>query len=180
MPVFTTVGMKSDEVEKEFLATYGQFSDAIFRHCVFRVSDREKAKDITQVAFIRLWDTVSQGKEIDNMRAFLYRIVNNLIIDEYRKKKDESLDRMRDEEGFDIGFDPRNETEARDDYERSLLLLETLPEHYRQALVMRHIDGLSVKEIARMTDESENVISVRIHRAIAKLTTLAKNHGQHH
>lgn len=171
--------MKSDEVEKEFLATYGQFSDAIFRHCVFRVSDREKAKDITQVAFIRLWDTVSQGKEIDNMRAFLYRIVNNLIIDEYRKRKDESLDRMRDEEGFDVGFDPRNEIETRDDYERSLLLLETLPAHYRQALVMRHIDGLSVKEIARMTDESENVISVRIHRAIAKLTMLAKNHGQY-
>lgn len=173
------VGMKSAEVEKEFLEAYSLFSDAIFRHCVFCVSDREKAKDITQITFVRLWDILSQGNEIDNMRAFLYRIVNNLIIDEYRKKKDESLDRMRDEEGFDIGFDPRNEVEARDDYERARALLETLPEHYRQALVMRHIDGLSVKEIAQMTDESENVISVRIHRAITKLTTLAKNHGQH-
>jgi len=164
--------MKLNAVEQEFNTTYEQFADAIFRHCVFRVSDREKAKDLTQTAFVRLWDYMAQGKEIENMRAFLYRIANNLIIDEYRKKKEDSLDQMRDEEGFDIGVDPRPDIEARDDYAHAQALLEKLPEHYRQALVMRHIDGLSVKEIARITHETENVISVRIHRAIEKLKAL--------
>lgn len=171
--------MNPNAVEQEFLKAYDQFSDAIFRHCVFRVSDREKAKDLAQGSFVRLWDYMSQGKEIDNMRAFLYRIANNLIIDEYRKKKDESLDRMRDEEGFDIGFEVRHDIETKDEYERAQILLECLPDTYREVLVMRHIDGLSVKEIARLTHESENVISVRIHRAIEKLKTLSKQHGTH-
>jgi len=164
--------MKPNAIEQEFLKGYDQYSDAIFRHCVFRVSDREKAKDIAQGTFVRLWGYMSQGKEIDNMRAFLYRIANNLIIDEYRKKKEDSLDKMRDEEGFDIGFEPRHDIEAKDDYVRAQALLERLPEKYREALVMRHIDGLSVKDIARLTHESENVISVRIHRAIEKLKSL--------
>ncbi len=165
--------MKSNAIEQEFIKVYDQFADAIFRHCVFRVSDREKAKDIAQGSFVRLWDYMSQGKEIDNMRALLYRIANNLIIDEYRKKKVVSLDQMRDEEGFDIGFEPMHNIESRDEYEHAQALLERLPDKYREALVMRHIDGLSVKEIAHLTHESENVISVRIHRAIEKLKTLA-------
>lgn len=166
--------MKINAVEQEFIKTYDQFADAIFRHCVFRISDREKAKDIAQGSFVRLWDYMSQGKEIENMRAFLYRIANNLIIDEYRKRKDESLDRMRDEEGFDVGFEPRHDIETKDEYARAQALLDRLPDKYREALVMRHIDGLSVKDIARLTHETENVISVRIHRAIEKLKSLSE------
>lgn len=164
--------MNSNAIEQEFNKIYEQFADAIFRHCVFRVSDREKAKDLTQLAFVRLWDYMSQGKEIDNVRAFLYRIANNLIIDEYRKRKEVSLDQMRDEEGFDIGFEPMHSIESRDEYEHAQALLEQLPDKYREALVMRHVDGLSVKDMANILHESENVISVRIHRAIEKLKTL--------
>ncbi|OIP64639.1 MAG: hypothetical protein COV32_00920 [Candidatus Yonathbacteria bacterium CG10_big_fil_rev_8_21_14_0_10_43_136] len=165
--------MKTNAVEQEFLKAYDQFADAIFRHCIFRVSDREKAKDLAQGTFVRVWEYMSQGKEIDNMLAFLYRIVNNLIIDEYRKKKDESLDRMRDEEGFDIGTESMRDIETKDEHAQALALLECLPDKYREALVMRHVDGLSVKDIAHLTHETENVISVRIHRAIEKLKTLA-------
>lgn len=161
--------MKINAVEQEFLKAYDQFADAIFRHCVFRVSDRESAKDITQGTFVRLWDYMSQGKKVDNMRAMLYRIANNLIIDEYRKRKYDSLDKMRDEEGFDIGFEIKRDIEAKDEYSQAMGLLERLPEKHRETLVMRHIDGLSIKEIAHLTHESENVISVRIHRAIEKL-----------
>lgn len=170
--------MKPNAVEQEFLKAYDQFADPIFRHCVFRVSDREKAKDLAQVTFVRLWDYMSQGKEIDNMRSFLYRIANNLIIDEYRKKKEESLDRMRDEEGFDIGTESMRDIETKDEYAQALALLECLPDKYREALVMRHVDGLSVKDIAHLTHETENVISVRIHRAIEKLKVLSENSKQ--
>lgn len=170
--------MKS-KIEKDYLEVYDKFADAIFRHCVFRVSDREKAKDLTQVAFIKLWEQMSQGKEIENIRAFLYRIVNNLIIDEYRKRKNDSLDQMHEEKDFDIGIDPRQNIEVHDDYNRTLSLIETLPDNYKEALIMRHIDDMSVKEISQITGDSENVISVRIHRAIEKLTKLAEK-SKHH
>lgn len=158
--------------EKQFLEWHNQFADAIFRHCAFRLSDREKAKDATQETFIRLWKYLSEGKEVLNIRAILYKIANNLIIDEYRRKETFSLDQMQEETGFDPGYDLRGDIETKDDYAHALTLIESLPPLYRDALIMRHIDGLSVKDIAHSTGETENVISVRIHRAIEKLKLL--------
>lgn len=172
--------MKKSGQEEQFLAWHDQFADAIFRHCFFRLSDREKAKDVAQETFIRLWKYLAEGKEIVNMRAFLYRIANNLVIDEYRKKEMFSLDQMQEETGFDISFDPKRAIESRDEFERAQMLIDQIPDPYREALVMRHIDGLSVKEIARIVGVSENVISVRIHRAMEKLKTLAQNYEHHH
>src|SRR3989338_7875527 len=74
--------------EEEFSAAYESFSDALFRHCYFRLYDREKSKDIVQEAFIKTWEYSLKGQEIENTRAFLYKVLNNLIIDEIRKKKE--------------------------------------------------------------------------------------------
>lgn len=173
--------MKFRGPEEQFLGWHDQFADAVFRHCVFRLSDREKAKDVTQDAFVRLWNYVAEGKDVANVRAFLFKIANNLIIDEYRRKETTSLDQMRDEEGFDVGFEVRATYEARNEAEGLMRALEGLPDKYREAIVMRHVDGMSVKDIARMTGETENVISVRIHRAIEKLKILTENnnHAKH-
>lgn len=169
--------MNNKGEDKEFLEWYDQFSDAIFRHAVFRLSDREKAKDITQEAFIRLWNYVSQGKEISNVRAFIYKITNNLIIDEYRRKEVFSLDQIREEQGFDIGDDARGTIEYKDEHSRLLDAIGKLKDKDRDVLTMRHIDGFSVKEIARITEETENVISVRIHRAIQKIKEEYEKHN---
>ena len=161
--------MSAHSSEDQFLNWYNDFSDAIFRHCFFRLSDREKAKDATQETFIRLWNYIAQGKEVGNVRSFLYTIANNIIIDEYRRKTTISLDRMQEETGFDIGSDEHKGIEHRDDVERVQEIVREIPEQYREAFIMRHIDGLSVKEIAKITGDSENLISVRIHRAIEKI-----------
>ena len=79
---------------------------------------------------------------------------------------------MQEEIGFDVGVDFREDLETKDLSQRLVALIETLPDKYREVLVMRHVDGLSVKEIARVTGETENVVSVRIHRAIEKTKTL--------
>ena len=70
--------------------------------------------------------------------AVFYKIVNNLIIDEYRKKEHVSLDRMR-EEGFDPGYDVRGEMESRDEYHHVLAKMEKLPERYRESTLGRHL-----------------------------------------
>lgn len=171
--------MKNQGVEDQFLGWHNQFADAVFRHCFFRLSDREKAKDATQETFVRLWEYVSLGKEVENARALIYRIANNLIIDEYRKKETISLDQMQEETGFDVGFASRGAIESKDDYERVLAMIEALPDEYREVLVFRHIDGLSVKEIAHIVGENENLVSVRIHRAIEKLKTLSTPYAKH-
>ncbi|MES2953299.1 MAG: RNA polymerase sigma factor [Patescibacteria group bacterium] len=158
-------------MQSDFLKAYDEYADAIFRHCYFRISDREKAKDITQETFLRAWHYLTEGHTINTMRSFLYRVANNLIIDEMRKKKTVSLDKLQ-EEGFDPGFDERSKTEREIDAKSVAGMLENLDEPYRNVITMRYINDLSPKEIAEILKESENAISVRIHRGIQKMRLL--------
>ncbi len=154
--------------ENKFLRAYGDLADPVFRHCFYRLSDREKAKDLVQDTFKRLWDFLQKDEEIENMKALVFRIANNLIIDSYRKKKEESLDTM-EEEGFDV---PSQDHEAilQSVMGRELMtMLDQIREIYRDVIVMRYIDDLPVQEIARMLGVSENVVSVRIYRGLAEL-----------
>src|SRR3989344_5220124 len=79
--------------EMEFIKSYDAYADAIFRHCYFRLYDREEAKDAVQETFLRAWN-YSKKNKIDNMRALLYRIARNIVADKWRKKKMSSLDEL--------------------------------------------------------------------------------------
>ncbi len=151
----------------EFLKAYEELSDAIFRHCFFRVSDRDVATDMTQDTFVKTWQAIEKGQQIENLRAFLYKVASNLVIDYYRKKKEISLDMLKEK-----GFDPVKEGKEPMDFmdlKLALKELDRLPEKYRQAVTMRYIEDMSVGEIADILGESENVVSVHIHRGLKEL-----------
>lgn len=161
--------MTSPDPSTALTAAYDQYADAIFRHCYFRVFSRERGKELMQEAFLRTWQYMADGKQIDNMRAFLYRIANNLIIDESRKKREASLEALQ-EAGFDPSGEDGNVTaSAKLEEQRILETLSKLDAPYRDVFVMRHIDGLKPAEIATMLGESSNAISVRLHRATEQL-----------
>ncbi|MBI3019922.1 MAG: RNA polymerase sigma factor [Parcubacteria group bacterium] len=158
--------------EAQFLKAFDEYADALFKHCFFRVSDREGAKDLVQETFARAWDHLRQGKEVRDYRAFLYRIADNLVVDFYRKKKAVSLEELGDKEKNTLFYDERGAREVEDDARRVLSEIQKLPEDYQKVVTMRYVDGLSPKEIAVIFGESENVISVRIHRGVEKLRAL--------
>ncbi|MEN9338135.1 MAG: hypothetical protein RIQ41_449 [Candidatus Parcubacteria bacterium] len=165
--------MSTDATNKDNLTSalkeaYDEHSDAIFRYCYFKLSDREKAIDLTQDVFVKVWQYLLAGNTVGNMKALLYKVARNSIIDEYRKKKFDSLDVL-----FDAGFEP-SDTAALDTIsivEAGLLVdkIKELPESYSEVVFMRYVDDLSVKEIAEALGEQENTISVRIHRGLHKL-----------
>lgn len=160
------LGTDTDK-ENEFLKVYENLADSVFRHCYFRLSDREKAKDTMQETFKRFWECLKKEK-IENTKAFVFRIANNLIVDSYRKKKEESLDILT-EKGFDVGSDG-HEAILNSVMGRELTsMLDKLSDTYRDLIVMRYIDDLPIYEIAKIIGLSENVVSVRIHRGLALL-----------
>lgn len=157
------------EQHKQLLTSaYNEYSDAIFRYCLYKISDREKALDFVQETFVRTWQYVQKGNDIENMKTFLYTTARHIIIDEYRKKKSLSLDQVIDD-GFEPSFEIEetlyNEIEAAKVIEK----INDLPEQYSSILIMRYVNDLSVKDIAEIINESENVVSVRIHRGLSKL-----------
>lgn len=166
-----------DNVMEQFTKAYEELSDAIFRHCYFRIGDKEKAKDLMQSTFTKSWQYISQGTEVQNLRLFLYRVANNLIIDEYRKKKEVSLDNLMDK-GFDFGFEERGKMDKNIDAKEAITVFNQIDEKYRTAVMMRYIDEMSPKEIAEAIGESENSVSVRIHRGLKQAKELLDTNGR--
>jgi RNA polymerase sigma-70 factor (ECF subfamily) len=164
---------KAVALEKEFLVAFDEHSDALFRHCLIRVRDREQAKDVVAETFTRTWDYLAQGKKVEHLRAFLYRVANNLIVDQSRRKRSSSLDTMIDEDGFEVLDESVQNPADIPDARAALLLLKKLDTLYRQVITMRFMDGLSPKEIAQVLEVSENVVSVRLHRAMERLREMA-------
>ena len=156
--------------EKDFLKAYDNYGDAIFRYCFSQTSQRELAKDLTQETFTKVWEYLLGGKIVEQIRPFLYRVATNLIID-YRKKKhrDISLESAM-EEGTDFeAKEGREDIENVFDGEYAVKQLKKLEDKYKQALSLRYIENMSIKEIAETTGESESNVSVRLHRGMEKL-----------
>jgi RNA polymerase sigma-70 factor (ECF subfamily) len=157
------------------MKTYEELSDVIFRHCFFRIGDREKAKDLMQDTFMKSWQYVSTGTaKVNNLKSFLFCVANNLIIDEYRKKKEFSLDTLM-ENGFDPGFDDRNKTESAIDARFVLDLVKKLDDKYKDVIMMRYMNDMSPGQISTIIGESENNVSVRIHRGLKQLKAALLN-----
>ena len=165
---------------KAFEEAYERYSNELFRHSSLRLSDRERAMELTQECFLKTWEYIEKGNTVDEFRPFLYRTLRNLIIDEYRKHKVSSLEAMlegKEETDTEVlmPHDESNTLEAaidRFDGKRALEVLERLPDLYKEVLILRYVESLSPKEIAESVGESENAVSVRIHRGLKKLKTL--------
>jgi RNA polymerase sigma-70 factor (ECF subfamily) len=168
----------SEDHEARFLKAFEDFNDALFRHALLRISNREKAIDLVHDTFTKVWSYLRNGYEIDNFRPFLYKVLNNLIIDEYRRKKEASLDALLALEGVDEGsFDELSESTAEAlaatiDGKKAFELLEQLPDQYKEVIILRFVDQLGPREISKLIEETENVVSVRIHRGLKTLRNM--------
>ncbi len=174
-------GNISEGQEQRFLEAFDEYSDALFRHTFLRISDRERAIDLVHDTYTKVWSYVRSGHEIETFRPFLYKVLNNLIIDEYRKRKEASLDAMLEQEGIDeSSFDDLIENNietlsATIDGKKAFEMLETLPDEYQEVIILRFVDELGPKEIAELIEETENVVSVRLHRGLKMLRKVIQN-----
>jgi len=160
--------MNESAIKNMFLESFDDFSDAIFRFCLVKTSNKELAEDLTQETFMRYWQSLRDGKQMSNTRSFLYTIANNLVIDWYRRKKATSLEAY-EENGYEPSDDKTASSEAYASVNEVLAVIDDLEKKDREVLLLRYVEGLEPKDIAEILSENANVISVRINRAIDKV-----------
>ncbi|MCR4328899.1 MAG: sigma-70 family RNA polymerase sigma factor [Patescibacteria group bacterium] len=140
-------------------------------HAFFKVSDRAMGRDLVQDTFTKTWMYLVKGGKIDLMKAFLYHVLNNLIVDQYRKRTATSLDVL-----LEKGFEPSAGDPGRLlnilDGKAGLLLMQRLPEKYRKVMRMRYTQDLSLKEMSLITGQTKNTLAVQLHRGLEKLKLL--------
>lgn len=139
----------------------------------FKVHNHSTGEDLVQHTFMKTWLYLVKGGKIDVMKAFLYHILNNLIIDEYRKKKNTSLDLMV-ENGIEPATEESEHTIDILDGKRAMQLIPLLPKKYRAIMRMRYTQDLSLKEMSLITGQTKNALAVQVHRGLEKLKLLYK------
>jgi len=154
-------------------AAHLDYGEKLNIHAFFKLQDHNLGEDLVQDTFMKTWIYLVKGGKIEIMRAFLYHILNDLIIDEYRKHKTTSLNHL-----LDKGFEPKVDNSERLfnflDGKASVLLIRRLPETYQKVVHMRYVQELSIKEMALITGKSKNAITVQAHRGLEKLKKLYK------
>lgn len=157
-----------------FSEVYELHSDSIYRHCLFRIFTEEKAEELTQEAFLRFWRYLDEGKEITNPKGLLYRIADHLLIDEKRKKREESLESMTEVSGLDWASTAHLDMETRVRYAEVLADMKGLREEEQRLFTLRYIDDLEPREIAELLGTSPNTVSVQLNRIQSKLRKKAE------
>jgi RNA polymerase sigma-70 factor (ECF subfamily) len=138
-------------------------------HAFRMLNDRAEAEDVAQEAMLRLWKIAKDWRQGEaKITTWLYRVVANLCTDRLRKKKGVDIDSipepMDDRPSADAGLQITARAEALN------AALATLPERQRQAVVLRHIEGMQNPDIADIMDisvEAVESLTARGKRALA-------------
>lgn len=153
-------------------AAHHEYQKGLHSHALNKVHDQFLGQDLVQATFVKTWAYLVRGGKIDVMKSFLYHVLNNLIIDEYRKKKTSSLEVF-----FEAGYEEPSTENSEQlfnelDGKQALLLIKKLPEKYKKIMHMFYVKDLSLKEISIATNQSKSTVTVQVHRGIEKLKLL--------
>ena len=171
--------------EKEaFAEIYDFYVVRIFRFVYLKTSSKETAEDLTSDTFLKCWRYIKQKNEAgkkeivknNKISSFLYKIARNLIIDHYRKKKDLIIEISEEEKGaiIDHKQDILVEINKKQEIEELRKSLSCLKDDYQEILILRHVEDLSMSEIAEITGKKEGAIRVQLHRAVKALEKVMK------
>ncbi len=150
---------------------HNDYDKMLNAHAFFKIQDHAMGQDLVQDTFTKTWAYLVKRGEIDTMKAFLYHVLNDLIIDEYRKHKTTSLDVLAEK-----GFEPSVKGSGRLfnilDGKAALLLIARLPEAYQKVMRMKYVQDLSLQEMSLITGQSKSTFAVQAHRGLEKLKLL--------
>ena len=161
------------ELQQRVLLTiaHRDYHKGLGLHAFFKLNNRVTSDDLVQETFLKTWSYLVKGGKIDVMKAFLYHVLNNLIVDEYRKRKAMSLDVLL-EKGFELSAGRSERLLDVLDGKAALLLIQQLPVAYQKIMRMRYVQDLSLEEMALVTGRSKNALAVQAHRGLEKLKLL--------
>ncbi len=165
--------------------------DALYRSAIFLVKNENNAEDLVQETYLRAFKFLREDREISNEKAWLFKILINTFINQYRKEeKEPSLVDFDSTESFHESIEeealmsPITENEAEfnklldDDVKKAL---EGLPDDFRMVILLSTVEGFSYKEISDIVKCPIGTVMSRIYRGRKmlkeKLTNYAKKHS---
>lgn len=143
---------------KEYNISVEQHADAVFRFVLKNIKDEEKAKDIIQDTFEKLW-IKAESVSFEKVKSYIFTAAYHTMIDYIRKdQKQTVLD--------DVNVQKHSHSRQYSDLSEILKeAIDLLPKIQKSVILLRDYEGYSYKEIADITKLNESQVKVYIFRA---------------
>jgi RNA polymerase sigma-70 factor (ECF subfamily) len=155
--------------ERAFVALVERYQ-ALLSLIAFRRTGRESdCEDVVQEALVRAFGSLAALKDPSRFRSWIAEIASNVALDRVRRRS--PVVSFDQDSGLVEALPPSGQERpsakfSLDEEKRRLAAaVESLPEHYQLPVVMRHVEGLSYREISRRLGVREDALRKRIHRA---------------
>ncbi|HKK21039.1 MAG TPA: sigma-70 family RNA polymerase sigma factor [candidate division Zixibacteria bacterium] len=148
--------------------------DALYRTALRMTKNENDAEDLVQEAYVkayRFWDKFEPGS---NCRAWLFKIMTNIFINDYRSKSRSPMAVNVDEIDDNFLYGQLSTLGPGDDPERQMFAkifdddvkkaIENLPDDFRLVVVLSFLEGFSYQEIAEIADLQLGTVKSRLHR----------------
>ncbi len=154
-----------------------QYQHRLLRYLVSLTGRRELAEDLFQETWIHVLERGHQFNDKYAFSTWLFAVARNLAIDTMRRKQPASLDGLMSNEEDAVPFDVPatgqasafDRTVQREQNERIAAGMQHLPAEYREALVLRFQEGMSLDEIASVARVPLGTVKSRIYRGLSGL-----------
>jgi RNA polymerase sigma factor (sigma-70 family) len=141
-----------------------------FAHSLSR--DAADADDLTQATIERALKSRNQWQPGSRLDSWAYRIMRNLWIDTARARSRKSAREAPEEEGLNVGEDPREAMDASLDLQRAMGAMGRLPDEQREVIALILVEGFGYREVSEMLGLPIGTVSSRLVRGRTALLAL--------
>lgn len=156
--------------EAAFAKLLGSYSAALQRFLYFKLPTQDDIEDAYSILSMRLWEYMV-STQVEHFSGLAHTIARGVVAEFYRTRKDKEDVQLKvnDPVEEESASSPTDTIETNIDVSLAKEAMKNLPDEDREAIILRHLEGYSIKEIALHLGKTENATSVLIHRALKKL-----------
>jgi len=162
--------------ERAFEVLVSRYQNKLVNYVNRLVQDYDLAVDLSQEAFIRVYRNADRYQGRYQFSTWLYRIATNLAIDEIRRRQRKGRALIHQVVDWVIGEDgkcelpdtrpsPEDNANLSEELQQLQAAVDSLPEKYRLAFVLKEVQEFSYEEVARVLGVSLGTVKSRVHRA---------------
>ncbi len=171
-----------DGDSESFSLLIEKYKDAVFTVCFAILKDYHNANDAAQDTFIKAYKNIKKFKFDSSFQTYITRIAINTCKDEFRKlsRQNGNLSIDSDEnlcEIKDTSDTPEKAFEKKERRDAVRNAIASLPQKYREVIVLRDINGIPYEEIAKILKTSQGTVKSRINRARSALKEILQKDG---
>lgn len=162
---------------------FKRFARQLYARALHITRSPEEAEEIVQESFLSACSHIADFEQRSSLRTWLYRIVSNNALMRLRRKAPDltSLEASQERQEVDLASgEPTPDTRVLDEELRKALKLavDQLPELLRTPFLLRSVEGMKTKEVAKYLGITEATLKVRLHRARQELRKLLYSYLQ--